>query len=179
MTQLQPSARLRTAGLAWRALAVVAVLGAAGLAWWAPSLAAAAGPPPHQPAVVQGGGTTIIEGGMGAPSFAPVMTRLAFHWSGGRGHFECLALKPSAPAGSPGSGDFDRNVMYVTGTITSVEVSGGSAVLQGTATVTGLGAGSNVPFAATVTSGGPGSPVVLQVSGHTFHEMLVDGHVAV
>lgn len=179
MTKLEPSARRRTAGLAWRALAVVAVLGAAGLAWSLPSRAAAVGAAPRQPAVVQGGGTTIIEGGRGAPSFAPMMTRFAFHWSGGRGHFECLALNPSAPAGSAGSGDFDRNVMYVTGTITSVEVSGASVVLHGTATVTGVGAGSNVPFTATVTSGGPGSPVVLQVSGLTFHETLLDGHVAV
>jgi len=69
--------------------------------------------------------------------------------------------------------------MYVTGKITSVEVKGDSAVLHGTAAVTGLGAGSSVPFTAIVTSGGPGSPVALQVSGLTFHEMLLDGHVAI
>ena len=179
MTQLQPSARARVVGPARIALAMVAVLGAAGLAWSLSARAAAAEAAPRQPAVVQGGGTTIIEGGAGAPSFAPVITRLAFHWSAGRGDFECLALNSSAPVGRAGSGDLDRNVMYVTGKITSVEVKGDSAVLHGTAAVTGLGAGSSVPFTAIVTSGGPGSPVVLQVSGLTFHEMLLDGHVAI
>src|SRR5438105_10512412 len=33
---------------------------------------------------VQGGGTTIIAGGTGAPSFVPVITKLAFHWRNGR-----------------------------------------------------------------------------------------------
>src|ERR671919_551841 len=50
---------------------------------------------------VRGGGTTILEGGTGAPSFTPVTTKVAFRWRAGAGHFECLALAPSADAGRP------------------------------------------------------------------------------
>src|ERR1700737_3689140 len=109
-----------------------------------------------------GAGTSLIEGGTGAPSFHPVETTFAFHWSNGQGHFECLALTPSAPPASAGSGNFDKNVMYVIGLISSVSVEDTTAVLRGTATVTGLGAGSNVPFKATGTSGGPGTTLVLE-----------------
>lgn len=126
---------------------------------------------------VQGAGTTIVEGGTGAPSFTPVITKFAFHTRGGQGDFECLALAPSASAGSPGSGNFDTNVMYVTGEITAAKTQGDTAVLTGTATVTGLGAGSNKPFTATVTRGGPGATLVLEVSGNTFHETLLDGQI--
>ena len=44
---------------------------------------------------------------------------------------------------TPGSGNFDTNAMYVTGTITTAEVKGHTTVLTGTATVTGIGAGAN------------------------------------
>src|SRR5207248_2828400 len=81
----------------------------------------------------------------------------------GQGRFECLALAPSALPGSPGSGNFDTNVMYVTGTITAVQINGSVAVLTGSATVTGLGAGSNVPFTATAERGGPGTTFVLTI----------------
>ena len=125
---------------------------------------------------LRGAGTTIVEGGTGAPTFTPVLTKVAFHWDGSAGRFECLALAPSAKAGNPGSGNFDTNVMYVTGAITSVEVDGHQrAVLKGTATVTGLGAGSNLPFTAVVTPGGPGATLVLDVSGLTFRETLLEG----
>src|SRR6267154_2782383 len=98
---------------------------------------------------VKGGATTTIAGGTGAPSFVPVITKLTFHWRDGQGHFECLALAPtSAAAGNPGSGVFDTNVMYVTGAITAVQINGSVAVLTGSATVTGLGAGTNFPFTA-------------------------------
>ena len=76
-----------------------------------------------------------------------------------------LALTPSAPPGSAGSGNFDTNVIYVTGPITSVSVEGTTAVLRGTATVTSLRAGSNVPFMATATSEGPGTTLVLEGVG--------------
>src|SRR5437764_8179206 len=99
--------------------------------------------------IVKGGATTTVAGGTGAPSYVPVITKLTFHWRDGQGRFECLALAPSALPGSPGSGNFDTNVMYVTGTITAVHINGSVAVLTGSATVTGLGAGSNVPFTAT------------------------------
>lgn len=129
---------------------------------------------------VRGAGTTIVEGGTGAPSFTPVVTKVAFHWNGNAGRFECLALAPSAKAGSPGSGNFDTNVMYVTGEITSVELDGRRrAILKGSATVTGIGAGSNRPFTAVVTPGGPGATLVLDVSNLTFRETLLQGRFTI
>jgi hypothetical protein len=124
---------------------------------------------------IRGAGTTMLESGTGAPSFKPVITKVAFHWLAGAGHFECLALAPSVDAGSPGSGNFDTNVMYVTGPITAAELNGDTAVLKGSSTVTGLGAGSDRPFTATVTRGGPGATLVLEVSGLTFREILLEG----
>jgi hypothetical protein len=127
---------------------------------------------------VKGGATTVIAGGTGAPSFVPVITKLTFHWRDGQGHFECVALAPtSAAAGKPGSGIFDTNVMYVTGAITAVQINGGVAVLAGSATVTGLGAGSNVPFTATAERGGPGTTFVLTISGFTFNETILEGQI--
>ena len=123
---------------------------------------------------IRGGGTTIVQGGTGPSSFTPVITKVAFHWSTDSGHFECLALAPSANAGSPGSGNFDTNVMYVTGPITSATRSGRAVTLRGTATVTGAGAGANQPFTATFTTGGPGATLVLEISGLTFREMLLE-----
>jgi hypothetical protein len=127
---------------------------------------------------VKGGATTTIAGGTGAPSFTPVITKLTFHWRDGQGHFECLALAPSAVAGKPGSGNFDTNVMYVTGAITAVEINGSVAVLAGSATVTGLGAGTNVPFTATAERGGAGTTFVLTISGLTFNETILEGQVS-
>jgi hypothetical protein len=69
--------------------------------------------------------------------------------------------------------------MYVTGKVTSATVTGGTAVLHGTATVTGIGAGQNVPFTATVQAGGPGTTVVLEISGLTFHEILLEGQIRI
>jgi hypothetical protein len=127
---------------------------------------------------IRGGGTTMVRGGTGAPSFTPVLTKFAFSWRSGKGGFECLALVPSAAAGQPGSGNFDTNAMYVTGELTSAHVQGDSAVLEGTATVTGLGAGTNEPFTATITRGGPGATLVLEVSGLTFSEILLEGEIS-
>jgi hypothetical protein len=124
---------------------------------------------------VRGAGTTMVEGGTGSPSFAPVITKVAFHWDGGAGRFECLALAPVEEAGSRGSGRFDTNIMYVTGDITSADIQKHSAVLEGSATVTGVGAGSDQPFTVVVTRGGPGATLVLEVSGLTFREILLDG----
>ena len=128
---------------------------------------------------VSGAGTSMIEGGTGSPSFHPVETTFAFHWSNGQGHFECLALTPSAAPGSAGSGTFDTNAMYVTGPITSVSVEGTTAEFKGTASVTGLGAGSNVPFTATAVAGGPGTTLVLVISGLTFNEIVLGGQITV
>ena len=128
---------------------------------------------------VGGAGTSIVEGGTGAPSFHPVKTTFAFHWSKGQGDFECLALTPSTAPGAAGSGNFDTNVMYVTGPITSASIKGSTAVFKGTASVTGLGAGSDVPFTATATAGGPGTTLVLEVSGLTFREIVLEGQITV
>ena len=128
---------------------------------------------------VSGAGTSLVEGGTGAPSFHPVETTFAFHWSNGQGHFECLALTPSAAPGSAGCGNFDTNAIYVTGPITSVSVGGTMVVFKGTASVTGLGAGSNVPFTATATAGGPGTTLVLEVSDLTFREIVLAGQITV
>ena len=125
---------------------------------------------------VLGAGRTIIEGGTGGDSPVPVMTVLAFHATSQGGAFECLALAPAASTGD-GSGRFEVNAMYVTGTISSVALNGHTAVLHGTANVTGLGAGHNLPFTATVQSGGPGTTVTLEISGLTFHEILLEGQI--
>jgi hypothetical protein len=128
-------------------------------------------------AEVRGGGTSMVAGGTGAPDFTPVITKVAFHWKQGEGRFECLALAPSQAAGSPGSGNFDTNAMYVTGEINSASVAGSTVVLTGSATVTGLGAGSNLPFTLTARRGGPGTRLVLEVSGLTFDETLLEGQI--
>ena len=144
-------------------------------------LVLAATPSSAQTTIARGGGNTIIEGGTGSPSFTPVLTTFAFHAeSSGNtitGSFQCLARAPESPGstGASQSAHFDVNVMYVVGQINGATASGDKVTLTGTATVTGLGAGTNVPFTATVQQGGPGSTVVLKVSGLTFHEILLDG----
>jgi len=127
---------------------------------------------------VSGAGRTIIEGGTGGTSPLPVTTTVAFHADAQGGDFECLAFLPSQATG-PGSGEFDMNVMYVTGKVTSLEIDKGAATLRGTATVTGLGAGQDLPFTVLVHAGGPGTTVKLDVSGLTFPETLLDGHISV
>jgi hypothetical protein len=124
---------------------------------------------------VQGAGTSIITGG--GPGTTPVITKLGINFEDGSGHFDCLALIPSPPAGTTGSGIFDKNIMYVTGPITGATIEGNTAVLTGTATVTGLGAGTDRPFTVTVDRGGPGTKVVLVVSGLTFVETLLEGSI--
>ncbi|MDQ2911841.1 MAG: hypothetical protein M3T56_01125 [Chloroflexota bacterium] len=165
--------------LAWAAAMLTLILVTTALA----STVLAKGDDQHGQGGVRGGGTSLVAGGTGSPSFVPVMTTFAFNWSGGTGRFECLALAPSAAAGKPGSGNFDTNAMYVTGTITSAEVKGQTAVLKGKATVTGLGAGSDRPYTLTVTSGGPGAtlvlnlPAVLSLPALTFNEIVVEGAI--
>ena len=127
---------------------------------------------------VSGAGKTIIEGGTGGTSPLPVTTTVAFHADAQGGDFECLAFLPSHATGA-GSGEFDMNVMYVTGKVTSLEIGNGVATLRGIATVTGLGVGQDVPFTALVRAGGPGTTIKLDVSGLTFPEILVDGHISI
>ena len=128
-----------------------------------------------------GGGTTIIHGGTGAAGgFAPVITTVAFHaereGDAVAGFFDCLALAPEVAAGN-GSGQFTKNVMYVVGTVTGMTIEGETAILTGKASITGLGAGSNVSFKFVVHKGGPGASSTLTVSTLTnsFDEILVQG----
>ena len=158
-----------------KVLLVAAVAVASLLAWAILAQARAENHPLSD--AIHGGGTSLIRGGTGAPSFDPVMTKFAISWSDGRGGFECLALTPSTEPGKPGSGNFDTNAMYVTGSITSAQIDGQTAVLNGTATVTGLGAGADKSFTVTVTRGGPGASVLLNVSGMTFAEIVLDGQI--
>src|SRR6266571_4941410 len=109
--------------------------------------------------IARGGGTTIIHGGTGSPGFVPVITTIAFHatrsGNSASGSFECLAEAPEAGTGSK-SAQFTVNAMYVTG----------------------LGAGSNVPFTFVVQKGGPGAASVLTVDTlpkTPFHEILLQG----
>jgi|SRR5712691_1484605 len=88
-----------------------------------------------------------------------------------------LAEAPEAGTGSK-SAQFTVNAMYVTGQITGASVSGDTATLTGTANITGLGAGSNVPFTFVVQKGGPGAASVLTVDTlpkTPFHEILLQG----
>jgi len=131
--------------------------------------------------IARGGGTTIIHGGTGPPGFVPVITTIAFHAtrSGNSvtGSFECLAEAPEASTG-PNSAQFTVNAMYVAGQITGATVHGDTATLTGTSNITGLGAGSNVPFTFVVQRGGPGATSVLTVntlSASPFNEILVQG----
>lgn len=127
---------------------------------------------------VSGAGKTIIEGGTGGTAPMPVTTLVAFHADASGGDFECLAFAPSHPDGTE-NGELDRNVMYVTGKVTAMVVIDQEATFSGTATVTGLGAGLDVPFTVKVRAGGPGATVTLKVSGLTFAEILVDGHISI
>ena len=133
--------------------------------------------------IARGAGTTIIEGGTGSTGgFIPVFTTLAFHaeedGGGVTGDFECFARVPESPTGS-GSAAFTVNAMYVTGRITGAVLNGDAATLTGTATITGLGAGHNVPFAIVVHTGGSGTTAVLTTGGLVFHEILVEGSIEV
>jgi hypothetical protein len=130
------------------------------------------------PDIARGGGTTIVQGGTGSPGFVPVLTTIAFHAekSGNivTGAFECLARAPVGPTSS----QFTVNAMYVTGHVTGAVVSGDTATLTGTAQITGLGAGSGVPFEFVVHRGGPGATAVLTTSGSpvlVFNEILLEG----
>lgn len=163
-------------GLAVLALGIVVAL-AAGF-----SPRSVSGDEPDDRTIARGGGTTIIHGGTGASGgFVPVLTTVAFHverhQGGITGSFECLAQAPEQATGS-NSARFAVNAMYVTGEITAATVTRDTATLTGTATITGLGAGSNVPFAFVMRKGGPGASSVLTVGtlpSIAFNETLVQG----
>jgi hypothetical protein len=157
------------------ALALVAVMGL--------SLTALAGSTASSGRLVaSGGGTTIVQEGTGqAGGFIPVLTTIGFH-AERTGHvvtggFECLARAPGAATGT-GSAQFTVNVMYVTGHVNGAIVNGDEATLTGTATITGLGAGTNVPFTFVARKGGPGATAILTTEGSprlVFNEVLLEG----
>jgi len=132
--------------------------------------------------LARGGGTTMIEGGTGKTGgFIPVLTTVAFHAEVAgatvTGAFECLARAPQTSTG-PGSAQFTTNVMYVTGQIKTARINRDRATLSGTANITGLGAGVDVPFTFVVRKGGPGAAAVLTTEGLTplvFNEVLLEG----
>lgn len=132
----------------------------------------------HNGRIARGAGTTLIHGG--GPGLVPVITTVAFHAerSGGvvTGEFDCLALAPEAATGSH-SGELIVNAMYVIGSITGATVHDDTATLTGTSTITGLGAGTAVPFTFVVHNGGPGASAVLTVNSLSlpFREILVQG----
>src|SRR5882762_4065450 len=121
--------------------------------------------------IARGAGTTIIHGGTGSPSFIPVITTVAFHAErsngGVAGEFDCLAFAPEATTG-PHSGQLTVNAMYVAGKITEASVHQDAATLTGVADITGLGAGTSVPFTFVVHRGGPGATATLTVNSLTF-----------
>ncbi len=135
---------------------------------------------PGKRVIVRGAGTTILEGGTGSPDFIPVLTQVAFHVEivdgAVIGNFECLALAPPKSTGAT-SGDFNTNVMYVTGTVQSVAIDGDTIRIAGGSDCTGIGAGSNVPFSAEIQRGGPGASVVLTAgtTQQVFRETLLNG----
>ena len=130
--------------------------------------------------LARGAGTTMLEGGSGAPDYMPVLTKIAFHVEeidgAITGAFECLALAPKELKGAA-SGDFSQNVMYVTGTVDSAVVEGETIRLTGNSECTGIGAGSHLPFTATIRNGGPGTTLILRGGSpqQIFREILLDG----
>jgi len=130
--------------------------------------------------IARGAGTTIIHGGTGSPGFIPVITTVAFHAerssAGATGEFDCLAFTSEATTGAH-SGQLTVNAMYVAGKVTGASVHQDAATLTGVADITGLGAGTNVPFTFIAHRGGPGATAILTVNSLTFsfNEILVQG----
>ena len=160
----------------WWIVAASTILIGLALCW---ALLAQSGSP-SKTIIARGAGTTILEGGTGSPDFIPVLTQIAFHVEivdgAVIGNFECLARAPHAATG-PTSGDFDTNVMYVTGTVEGVAIDGDTIRISGGSDCTGIGAGSNVPFSAEIQKGGPGAWVVLTAGAakQVFRETLLNG----
>jgi hypothetical protein len=136
----------------------------------------------HSATIARGGGTTIIQGGTGKEKGSiPVLTTIAFHaerkGNAVTGDFECLARAPEKATGA-GSAQFTVNAMYVSGQITGATTNGDTVTLSGTADITGLGAGTGVPFTLAFKKGGPGAAAVLTTEGTpalVFNEILLEG----
>lgn len=170
------SKRLGVVFTRWWIVAASAVLIGLALCWVLPAQSGSSG----KTIIARGAGTTILEGGTGSPDFIPVITQIAFHVEivdgAAIGNFECMARAPHAATG-PTSGDFDTNVMYVTGTVEGVAIDGDTIRISGGSDCTGIGAGSNVPFSAEIQKGGPGASVVLTAGAtqQIFRETLLNG----
>lgn len=153
---------------------------------------------PARGQLVSGGGETFIAGGFGNPP-KPLKSQFGFRIDRAEdgsisGTFDCLALAPESDSGA-GSGQFTKNIMYVTGAITALDsLTKEAASFSGTATVTGIGAGANMPFTCKVTSGPPaqtgksgvgvtagtaGATMTLVVSGLTFNEVVTNGEIRI
>ena len=162
----------------WSIPVTCAILLGFALGW---AMLAQTGSPQAVRVLARGAGTTMLEGGAGPPDYMPVLTRVAFYvesFPNGaiRGQFECLALAPRASKGET-SGDFTTNVMYVTGAIEAALIERDTIRVEGNSECTGIGAGSNVPFAAVIRRGGPGATIALTagVTRQLFKEILLDG----
>ena len=109
---------------------------------------------PISPRRAAGAGHPVIESGRKVPdpSVSP-------HWppSGKqqRQRFECLALALALSTGQ-GGGAFTSNFMDVTGTVTSLSVSGGGAAVRELRRSPAWAPGLGVPFTVKVTVDGPG-----------------------
>jgi hypothetical protein len=131
---------------------------------------------------VVGAGTTILNDGTG--SSAPTMGTIGVNAEQGKGGtLQFIAFTQDASMGRPGSGVFGTQVMYLTGKIDSIDVTGQNpdftAHVRGTVTVTGRGAGKNVPLEGAMTSGGPGTTFELKFSGQTLNGIMTDGVIHV
>ena len=167
----------RLASTQWWIVGATTILLVLALCW---VLLAQSGPPGNVRLIARGAGITILEGGTGSPDFIPVRTQVAFHAEivdgAVIGNFECLALAPAAGSG-PLSGEFNTNVMYVTGPVQSVTIDGDTIRMSGGSDCTGIGAGSNVPWSAVIKKGGPGATLVLTAgtTQQVFREILLEG----
>ena len=169
--------RIGVVSTRWWIVGASTILLVFALCW---ALLAQSAPPGNVRLIARGAGITVLEGGTGDPDFVPVRTQVAFHVEivdgAVIGNFECLALAPSAAKG-PLSGEFNTNIMYVTGAVQSVAVEGDTIRISGGSDCTGIGAGRNVPYSAVIKKGGPGATLVLTagVTQQLFPEILLDG----
>jgi len=96
----------------------------------------------------------------------------------GHGSFPLAHGCGGRPSPASIQGAAPRILRLVPGAITAVQINGSVAVLTGSADVTGLGAGTSLPFTATAERGGPGTRFVLTISGLTFNEAILEGEMS-
>src|SRR5207253_10628931 len=111
---------------------------------------------------------------LGSPSRTTYAHRRSWPWQFPTG----TRLRGGRPSPASIQGGTPRILRLVPGAITAVQINGSVAVLTGSADVTGLGAGTNLPFTATAERGGPGTRFVLTISGLTFNEAILEGEMS-